>query len=146
MKGSESLAKFGSRLLNMLAFDGIPIKGTEPMSNLLKLGLPKGSLQESTFHLFSKAGYKVSSTSRSYFPNIDDPEMKAMLIRAQEMSRYVEDGTLDVGMTGRDWVKENGSDVIEIAELIYAKQGLRPVRWVLAARSIPHQVGQGPAG
>ncbi|HVM31576.1 MAG TPA: ATP phosphoribosyltransferase [bacterium] len=103
------------------------------MPNLLKLGLPKGSLQESTFHLFAKAGYKISSTSRSYFPNIDDPEMKPMLIRAQEMSRYVEDGTLDVGMTGRDWVQENGSDVVEIAELIYAKQGLRPVRWVLAA-------------
>jgi ATP phosphoribosyltransferase len=109
-----------------------PIKGN-PMPNLLKLGLPKGSLQESTFHLFSKAGYKISSTSRSYFPNIDDAEIKAMLIRAQEMSRYVEDGTLDVGMTGRDWVQENGSDVVEIAELIYAKQGLRPVRWVLAA-------------
>ncbi len=103
------------------------------MSNLLKLGLPKGSLQESTFHLFAKAGYKISSTSRSYFPNIDDPEMKAMLIRAQEMSRYVEDGTLDVGMTGRDWVMENGSNVQEVAELIYAKAGLRPVRWVLAA-------------
>jgi ATP phosphoribosyltransferase len=103
------------------------------MANLLKLGLPKGSLQESTFHLFGKAGYKISSTSRSYFPNIDDSEMKVMLIRAQEMGRYVEDGTLDVGLTGRDWVKENGSDVVEIAELIYAKQGLRPVRWVLAA-------------
>ena len=103
------------------------------MSNILKLGLPKGSLQESTFHLFAKAGYKISSTSRSYFPNIDDPEMKALLIRAQEMSRYVEDGTLDVGMTGRDWVLENGSKVQEVAELIYAKAGLRPVRWVLAA-------------
>jgi ATP phosphoribosyltransferase len=103
------------------------------MSNQLKLGLPKGSLQESTFHLFAKAGYKISSTSRSYFPNIDDPEMKAMLIRAQEMSRYVEDGTLDVGLTGRDWVMENGSQVQEVAELIYAKAGLRPVRWVLAA-------------
>lgn len=103
------------------------------MANLLKLGLPKGSLQESTFHLFAKAGYKISSTSRSYFPNIDDPEMKAMLIRAQEMSRYVEDGTLDVGLTGRDWVMENGSQVQEVAELIYAKAGLRPVRWVLAA-------------
>ncbi|HUO56855.1 MAG TPA: ATP phosphoribosyltransferase [bacterium] len=103
------------------------------VSNQLKLGLPKGSLQESTFHLFAKAGYKISSTSRSYFPNIDDPEMKAMLIRAQEMSRYVEDGTLDAGMTGRDWVMENGSDVQEVAELIYAKAGLRPVRWVLAA-------------
>jgi len=103
------------------------------MANLLKLGLPKGSLQESTFHLFAKAGYKISSTSRSYFPAIDDPEMKAMLIRAQEMSRYVEDGTLDVGLTGRDWVMENGSQVQEVAELIYAKAGLRPVRWVLAA-------------
>ncbi len=102
------------------------------MSNLLKLGLPKGSLQDSTFHLFAKAGYKISSTSRSYFPNIDDAEMKPMLIRAQEMSRYVEDGVLDVGITGRDWAKENGSKVEEVAELIYAKQGLKPVRWVLA--------------
>jgi ATP phosphoribosyltransferase len=102
------------------------------MSNLLKLGLPKGSLQESTFHLFAKAGYKISSTSRSYFPNIDDAEMKPMLIRAQEMSRYVEDGVLDVGITGRDWVRENGSKVQEVAELVYAKVGLKPVRWVLA--------------
>jgi ATP phosphoribosyltransferase len=102
------------------------------MANQLKLGLPKGSLQESTFHLFAKAGYKISSTSRSYFPNIDDADMKPMLIRAQEMSRYVEDGVLDVGITGRDWVKENGSKVQEVAELIYAKQGLKPVRWVLA--------------
>jgi ATP phosphoribosyltransferase len=102
------------------------------MPNLLKIGLPKGSLQDSTFHLFAKAGYKISSTSRSYFPNIDDSEMKPMLIRAQEMSRYVEDGVLDVGITGRDWVEENGSKVDEVAELIYAKQGLKPVRWVLA--------------
>src|SRR5579859_348937 len=102
------------------------------MANVLKLGLPKGSLQDSTFHLFAKAGYKISSTSRSYFPNIDDAEMKPMLIRAQEMSRYVEDGLLDVGITGRDWVKENGSKVQEVTELIYAKQGLKPVRWVLA--------------
>jgi ATP phosphoribosyltransferase len=102
------------------------------MPNLLKLGLPKGSLQESTFHLFAKAGYKISATSRSYFPNIDDAEMKPMLIRAQEMSRYVEDGVLDVGITGRDWVKENGSKVKEVAELVYAKVGLKPVRWVLA--------------
>ncbi len=103
------------------------------MPKVLKLGLPKGSLQESTYKLFAKAGYKVSGTSRSYFPAIDDPEMKAMLIRSQEMSRYVEDGTLDVGLCGRDWVKENHSDVVEVAELIYAKQGLKPVRWVLAA-------------
>jgi ATP phosphoribosyltransferase len=105
------------------------------MPNLLKIGLPKGSLQDSTFHLFSKAGYKISANSRSYFPNIDDLEMKPMLIRAQEMSRYVEDGVLDVGITGRDWVKENGSKVEEVAELIYAKQGLKPVRWVLAVPS-----------
>ena len=103
------------------------------MPNVLKLGLPKGSLQEATFKLFAKAGWRISSTSRSYFPAIDDSEMKAILIRSQEMSRYVEDGTLDVGLTGRDWVKENGSDVVEVAELIYAKQGLKPVRWVLAA-------------
>jgi ATP phosphoribosyltransferase len=103
------------------------------MSNILKLGLPKGSLQEATFKLFAKAGWRISSTSRSYFPSIDDVEMKSMLIRSQEMSRYVEDGTLDVGLCGRDWVKENGSDVVEVAELIYAKQGLKPVRWVLAA-------------
>lgn len=103
------------------------------MSRVLKLGLPKGSLQESTFHLFAKAGFRIRASNRSYFPHIDDPEIKVMLIRAQEMSRYVEDGVLDVGITGRDWVKENGSDVMEIAELIYAKQGLKPVRWVLAA-------------
>jgi ATP phosphoribosyltransferase len=102
------------------------------MPNQLKLGLPKGSLQDSTFHLFAKAGYRISATSRSYFPSIDDVEIKPMLIRAQEMSRYVEDGVLDVGITGRDWVKENGSKVEEVAELIYAKQGLKPVRWVLA--------------
>lgn len=102
------------------------------MSSILKIGLPKGSLQESTFKLFAKAGYRISATSRSYFPNINDPEMKAMLVRAQEMSRYVEDGVMDVGITGRDWVRENGSQVEEVAELIYAKQGLKPVRWVLA--------------
>jgi ATP phosphoribosyltransferase len=102
------------------------------MSNLLKLGLPKGSLQDSTFHLFGKAGYKISSTSRSYFPSINDVEIKPMLIRAQEMSRYVENGLLDVGITGRDWVQENDSKIEEVAELIYAKQGLKPVRWVLA--------------
>jgi ATP phosphoribosyltransferase len=106
-------------------------KGT-PMGKLLKIGLPKGSLQESTFKLFAKAGYRISATSRSYFPAINDPEMKAMLVRAQEMSRYVEDGVMDVGITGRDWVRENGSKVEEVAELVYAKQGLKPVRWVLA--------------
>jgi ATP phosphoribosyltransferase len=99
---------------------------------VLKLGLPKGSLQESTFSIFRKAGYKISVESRSYFPRINDPDIECILIRAQEMSRYVEDGTLDVGLTGKDWIMENGSQVTEVSELIYGKQGLRPVRWVLA--------------
>jgi ATP phosphoribosyltransferase len=96
------------------------------------LGLPKGSLQEATFLMMRKAGYKVTTGSRSYVPNVDDDEIDARLIRAQEISHYVELGVLDAGMTGYDWIVENGSDVIEVAELIYAKQGLRPVRWVVA--------------
>lgn len=100
--------------------------------NKLVLGLPKGSLQESTFLLMEKAGFKVSTGSRSYFPSVDDPEIEARLIRAQEISRYTERGMLDVGITGHDWIVENGSDVHEVAELIYAKQGLRPVKWVVA--------------
>lgn len=102
------------------------------MSALLVLGLPKGSLQEATFTMLQKAGYTVRVGSRSYMPSIDDPELDARLIRAQEVSRYVELGMLDAGITGYDWICENGSDVVEVAELIYAKQGLRPVRWVLA--------------
>lgn len=104
------------------------------MSSLfkLKLGLPKGSLQESTFKMFKKAGYNVSVSSRSYFPYVDDPEIEAVLIRAQEMSRYVEDGALDCGITGEDWIQENGSDVVRVQELLYAKTGMNPVRWVLA--------------
>ena len=98
----------------------------------LKLGLPKGSLQESTFAMMEKAGYHLKLGSRSYLPSIDDDQIEAMLIRAQEMSRYVEQGVLDAGITGRDWILENRSDVVEVADLIYAKQGLRPVRWVLA--------------
>ncbi len=98
----------------------------------LKLGLPKGSLQESTFKMFKKAGYNVSVSSRSYFPYIDDPEIEGVLIRAQEMSRYVEDGALDCGLTGEDWILENGSDVVRVEELHYAKSGMNPVRWVLA--------------
>lgn len=101
------------------------------MSEII-LGLPKGSLQEATFLMMKKAGYNVQAGSRSYMPSIDDPEIKARLIRAQEISRYVESGMLDAGITGHDWIKENQSDVVEVAELIYAKQGLRPVRWVLA--------------
>lgn len=98
----------------------------------LKLGVPKGSLQESTFHLLRKAGYRISVSSRSYYPTIDDSEIAPMLIRAQEMSRYVEEGVLDAGITGKDWIEENESDVVEVASLVYAKQELRPVRWVLA--------------
>jgi ATP phosphoribosyltransferase len=103
--------------------------------NKLILGLPKGSLQEATFGMFQKAGFKVSVGSRSYLPTVDDPEVDARLIRAQEISRYVELGVLDAGITGFDWIQENGSDVHEVADLIYAKQGMRPVRWVLAVHN-----------
>lgn len=96
------------------------------------LGLPKGSLQESTYAMMKKAGFTIRSGSRSYIPSVDDPEIEARLIRAQEISRYVEQGVLDVGMTGFDWITENRSNVVEVANLVYAKQGLRPVRWVLA--------------
>lgn len=103
--------------------------------NKLVLGLPKGSLQEATFAMLQKAGFKVSVGSRSYIPNVDDPEIDARLIRAQEMSRYVELGVLDAGITGFDWIQENGSDVHEVADLVYAKQGMRPVRWVVAVHN-----------
>lgn len=99
---------------------------------MLKLGLPKGSLQESTFALFRKAGYSFAVSSRSYSCACDDPDINALLIRAQEMSRYVEDGIFDVGLTGLDWIRENDSEVVEVADLIYAKQSMRPVKWVLA--------------
>ncbi len=98
----------------------------------LVLGLPKGSLQESTFQLMKKAGFTVTAGSRSYVPAINDPEIDVRLIRAQEISRYVEHSFLDAGITGHDWIVENGSDVVEVAELIYAKQGMRPVKWVVA--------------
>jgi ATP phosphoribosyltransferase len=98
----------------------------------LKLGLPKGSLQESTFRLFKKAGFNISARERSYFPVIDDPELEGMLIRAQEMSRYVEEGVLDVGITGNDWILDNHSEVMAVADLCYSKQTLTPCRWVLA--------------
>jgi len=100
--------------------------------NKLVLGLPKGSLQEATFIMMKKAGFTVSAGSRSYVPSVDDPGIAARLLRAQEISHYVERGLLDAGITGHDWIVENGSDVVEVAELVYAKQGLRPVRWVLA--------------
>ena len=98
----------------------------------LKLGLPKGSLQEATLNLFRKAGYHLTVSDRSYFPSIDDEELEIVLLRAQEMSRYVEAGVLDVGITGNDWIMENGSDVVKVADLSYSKQGFEPVRWVLA--------------
>jgi len=102
-------------------------------NKILKLGLPKGSLQESTFKMLKKAGFNVNlSSSRSYFPSIDDPEIQAVLLRAQEMSRYVQDGALDCGITGNDWILENRSDVVRVTDLTYAKQGLNKVRWVLA--------------
>ncbi|MCM8800914.1 MAG: ATP phosphoribosyltransferase [Candidatus Omnitrophica bacterium] len=102
------------------------------MKKILKLGLPKGSLQEATFRMFKKAGFNLYVSERSYFPSIDDPEIEPILLRAQEMSRYVQDGALDCGITGNDWILENKSEVIRVADLIYAKQGLGRVRWVLA--------------
>jgi ATP phosphoribosyltransferase len=98
----------------------------------LKLGIPKGSLENATVELFRRAGFQISISSRSYFPGIDDPEIECMLIRAQEMARYVEDGVLDAGLTGRDWVEEGESRVQTVADLIYAKQSFGKVRWVLA--------------
>lgn len=103
-----------------------------PMEKILKLGLPKGSLQESTFRLFKKAGFNMSVGSRSYVPSIDDPELAGLLIRAQEMTRYVEQGVIDAGLTGRDWMLDHGGKVEEVGELRYAKAGLKPVRWVVA--------------
>ncbi len=98
----------------------------------LKLGIPKGSLENATVDLFRRAGFNIQTSSRSYFPVSDDPDMECMLIRAQEMARYVEDGILDAGLTGRDWVEEVGADVEAVADLVYAKQSFGKVRWVLA--------------
>ncbi len=99
---------------------------------LLKLGLPKGSLQESTMELMHRAGYDFTTHDRSYFPSIDDEELTAMLVRAQEMARYVQDGVFDAGITGKDWIIETDSEVVPVADLIYSKSSMRPVRWVLA--------------
>ena len=98
----------------------------------LKLGIPKGSLETATVDLFRRAGFNINISSRSYFPAIDDPEIECMLIRAQEMARYVQDGVLDAGLTGYDWVVENEADVEVVADLVYAKQSFGKVRWVLA--------------
>ncbi len=108
------------------------------MTNTIKLGLPKGSLQDATIHLFARAGFNIYASTRSYFPAIDDPEIECMLIRAQEMARYVSDGVLDAGLTGQDWIAEHAAasggdaDVEPLADLIYAKQSFGKVRWVLA--------------
>ncbi|MEA2658881.1 MAG: phosphoribosyltransferase [Candidatus Binatota bacterium] len=103
--------------------------------NELKLGIPKGSLEEMTIELFKKSGWKISTSSRSYFPSIDDPTIRCSLARPQEMSRYVEMGTLDVAITGKDWILENQSDIQVVCEMVYSKTSFRPTRWVLA---VPH--------
>lgn len=99
---------------------------------ILQLGIPKGSLEESTIDMFRKAGYKITVNSRSYYPTIDDEEIECLLIRAQEMARYVEEGIMDVGLTGLDWIEENGAEVVEVVELVYGKIGRNPLRWVVA--------------
>ncbi|UFS69044.1 ATP phosphoribosyltransferase [Geomonas sp. RF6] len=101
------------------------------MAELLKLGIPKGSLENATVDLFKKAGWQISISSRSYFPAVDDSELKCSLIRPQEMGKYVERGTIDVGIAGRDWVRENDSEVVEVCEMVYSKASRRPARWVL---------------
>ena len=114
---------------------------------VIKLGIPSGSLQEATAELFRKAGYNIKYSSRSYYPEIDDPEIECLLVRAQEMSRYVEQGVLDAGITGYDWIVENGSQVHEICELMFSKVSRRPVRWVLCVpESSPVQRPEDLAG
>jgi ATP phosphoribosyltransferase len=105
---------------------------------LLRVGIPKGSLQDSTVDLLDRAGYNIRVPSRSYFPEIDDDDLSAVMFRAQEMSRYVEDGVVDLGITGQDWINENGSDVVELCELVYSKATQKPVRWVLV---VPEESG-----
>ena len=100
--------------------------------NILKLGIPKGSLEKATIDLFAKSGWKITVNGRSYFPDIDDPEISCSMCRAQEMSRYVESGTLDCGLTGKDWILENDSQVVVVADLVYSKVSKNPARWVLA--------------
>src|SRR2546429_8547814 len=110
----------------------------------LRFGLPKGSLQEATIEKMAKAGYNISASSRSYIPYVDDPELEIRMIRAQEISRYVEHGYLDCGITGYDWIQENGSDVHEVGEVLFSKATRQPARWVLAGpEGLPGQAGQG---
>ena len=99
--------------------------------NVLQLGIPKGSLESATIELFRRSGWKISTDSRSYFPSVDDPGLRCLLVRAQEMARYVESGSLDAGITGRDWVLEHDTQVVVAEELVYSKTSLRPTRWVL---------------
>lgn len=105
---------------------------TKTPTKMLKIGLPKGSLQESTVQLFGRAGYRISLSSRSYTPTIDDPEIEGLLIRPQETARYVQKGVLDCGLTGQDWVEENDADVVTVTELAYSKSTMQPVQWVIA--------------
>lgn len=117
------------------------------MANKLKLGIPKGSLQDATIALFAQAGWNIYASGRSYFPSIDDPEIECMLVRAQEMARYVEHGALDAGLTGNDWVLENESDVERVTSLTYSKQSRVPVKWVLAVpEDSPYQRPEDLAG
>lgn len=99
---------------------------------VLKIGLPKGSLQEATFKYFANAGFHFSTNTRSYFSSVDDEELQGILLRAQEIATYVQDGVFDIGLTGKDWVLETGADVVEVVDLLYSRQSLRPIRWVLA--------------
>lgn len=119
-------------LLPKTEAQSVPTTQSSDETPVLRLGLPKGSLQESTFDLLHRAGYAFSVRERSYFPSIDDDELTAMLVRAQEMARYVEDGVFDAGITGKDWISETSADVVPVADLIYSKASMRPVRWVLA--------------
>lgn len=113
----------------------------------LKLGIPKGSLQDATIKLFAKAGWKINPSHRNYFPEINDPSISCAMCRAQEMSRYVADGTLDVGLTGKDWIMENDSDVVVVSDLVYSKVSNRPARWVLAvAGDSPYKKPEDLAG
>ena len=135
-KGQEKVRKLlynagGQRYNNLLFEPQNKDLGCNKMRKL-KLGLPKGSLQEATIKVFEHAGFKIYVSGRSYFPSIDDPEIEPVLLRAQEMSRYVEEEALDCGITGADWIMENGSKVVSLAELVYAKQSSTKVRWVLA--------------